>query len=150
MIFTCLLASSTDDKLSEIREICLYYETETDEEFIGVVQILWKVESYKVNVFHDSVCFSRNRWMRFAVLRQGIQYTPVHQHNSVSLQVPLVLLCEVRHLQREDWAVHVQVEPNPLCCFYISEMSVHINKSINQIFFFMIWINASKCRAGRV
>lgn len=43
------------------------------------------------------------------MLRPGIQYTPVLPRLAVQLQVPMVLLRQMQHLQREDRGVHVQM-----------------------------------------
>lgn len=47
--------------------------------------------------------------LRPDVLRPGIQHAPVLARLAVQLQVPVVLLREVQHLQREDRGVHMQM-----------------------------------------
>lgn len=45
--------------------------------------------------------------LRPDVLRSGIQHTPVLARVAVQLQVPVVLLRQMQHLQREDRSVHL-------------------------------------------
>nr|XP_060512069.1 protein Wnt-7b isoform X1 [Panthera onca] len=47
--------------------------------------------------------------LRHHVLRPWLQHPPVHQGVAVQLQVPLVLLCQVQHLQRAHRGLHLQV-----------------------------------------
>uniref|UniRef100_A0A8C6FZR4 Protein Wnt n=1 Tax=Moschus moschiferus TaxID=68415 RepID=A0A8C6FZR4_MOSMO len=52
---------------------------------------------------------ARRGWLRHHVLRPGLQHPPVHQGLAVQLQVPLVLLRQVQHVQRAHRGLHLQV-----------------------------------------
>lgn len=44
------------------------------------------------------------------VLRPRPQHPPVHARVAVQLQVPVVLFCQVQHLQRKDRGFHLQMK----------------------------------------
>ncbi|XP_045431044.1 protein Wnt-7b isoform X1 [Pipistrellus kuhlii] len=56
---------------------------------------------------------ARRRRLPHHVLRPRLQHAPVHPRVAVQLQVPLVLLRQVQHVQRAHRGLHLQVRPPP-------------------------------------
>lgn len=73
----------------------------------------------RIFIAYPSFFSSRNRWMRFNVLRSRLQHASIHENVAVQMQVSLVLPCALRDLHGTYRGIHLQITLLPTYDVYI-------------------------------